>query len=87
DDLELLFVALEQMFEHDHSAARGEMGTCKLFVFEHESALGNAPARKLFDLVDVRSVDPSRASRKFSDYQVTVNRDDLPLDVTLHERV
>ncbi len=51
DDLELLFEALTNMFDHDRSAARGEMATRKLVVFRHNSALGNAPAHQLFGLV------------------------------------
>lgn len=86
-DLQLLWTALENMFEHDHSAARGEMSTCRLFVFEHESKLGNAPARKLFNLIDVKVTDASRPARQFEDYEVTVNRDGVPSGVTLHERV
>lgn len=86
DDLELLFQSLEQMFDHDRSAARGEMGTCRLFVFEHESKLGNAPARKLFDLIDVKPKSQERPPRSFDDYEVTVDHDGLPAGVTLHER-
>ncbi|HTQ40922.1 MAG TPA: type I-C CRISPR-associated protein Cas7/Csd2 [Pirellulales bacterium] len=84
-DLELLWTALENMFEHDHSAARGEMGACKLFIFEHDSKLGSAPARKLFDLIEVRAKDPARPSRQFTDYEVIVARDKLPSGVSLHE--
>jgi CRISPR-associated protein Csd2 len=85
-DLELLWKALEQMFELDRSAARGEMATQKLFVFEHESALGNAPAHKLFDRISVKRKDESRPARAFSDYDLTVVRD-LPSGITLHERL
>ena len=53
DELKLLWEALVNMFDHDHSAARGKMNARKLIVFKHESALGNAPAHKLFDLVKV----------------------------------
>ena len=56
EDLELFWEALVNMFEHDHSAARGKMATRKLFIFKHESELGNAPAHKLFDLVTVERV-------------------------------
>ncbi|NLS96631.1 MAG: type I-C CRISPR-associated protein Cas7/Csd2 [Planctomycetaceae bacterium] len=87
DDLDLLFRALEEMFDHDHSAARGEMGTCRLFVFEHESKLGNAPARKLFDLIHVEPKAPEQPARQFSDYEVIVDRDSVPSGVTLHERL
>ncbi|MEZ6128333.1 MAG: type I-C CRISPR-associated protein Cas7/Csd2 [Planctomycetaceae bacterium] len=86
-DLELLWAALEQMFEHDHSAARGEMGTCRLFIFEHDSKLGNAPARKLFDAITVTQKDDGKPPRSFDDYEVAVNSDRIPEGVTLHERV
>lgn len=86
-DLELLLQALVQMFDHDRSAARGEMGTCKLFVFEHGSKLGNAPARKLFDLIQVNAKSAEQPPRSFDDYLVEISRDGLPSGVTLHERV
>ncbi|OJH37897.1 type I-C CRISPR-associated protein Cas7/Csd2 [Cystobacter ferrugineus] len=72
EDLELLWQSLGQMFEHDRSAARGLMATQRLIVFEHQSALGNAPAHRLFDLVKVSRKDSSRPARDFSDYEVTV---------------
>jgi CRISPR-associated protein Csd2 len=75
------------MFEHDHSAARGEMSACKLFVFEHNSKLGNAPARKLFNLISVQLKDPSRAPRRFEDYEIGIDRDAVPSGVTLQERL
>lgn len=69
DDLELFFKAIEQMFEHDRSAARGEMATRGLYVFKHESDLGNAPAHTLFDrLTVVREGD--EVARDFSAYSV-----------------
>lgn len=86
-DLDLLWTSLENMFEHDHSAARGEMSTCKLFVFEHNSKLGNSPARKLFNLIKVELKDPTRPPRDLDHYTVTVDRDSLPVGVTLHEKV
>jgi len=70
DDLELLFKALEQMFEHDRSAARGEMATRGLYVFKHDSELGNAPAYALFDRLKTLAVTPGAVSRDFSGYQV-----------------
>jgi CRISPR-associated protein Csd2 len=85
-DLNLFWTALEQMFELDRSAARGEMSTQKLFVFEHDSALGNAPAHRLFDRVQIKRKDESKPARAFADYDVRVVRD-LPQGVTLHERV
>ena len=87
DDLGLLWQSLINMFEHDRSAARGEMTARKLFVFEHETAMGNAPAHKLFETVAVErsSAEADDPARRFSDYKVSVNRDALPSGVTLHE--
>lgn len=88
-DLELFWTALEQMFEHDRSASRGEMAPCALFVFEHESQLGNAPAHKLFDRITVRKKDTTNCTppRSFEDYLVEVNDSDLPQGITLHRRI
>ena len=81
EDQNLLFRALAEMFEHDRSAARGMMSTRGLYVFEHESELGSAPAHALFDRVTVaRRVE---APRSFSDFEVRVDEDDLPQGVTL----
>ena len=87
EDLGLLWQALINMFEHDRSAARGEMTARKLFVFEHESAMGNAPAHKLFETIAVErvSAEADDPARSFSDYRVSVNREALPSGVTLHE--
>ena len=87
DDLKLLWDALISMFDHDHSAARGKMNARKLFVFKHESNLGNAQAHKLFELVTVkRSGDASKPARAFSDYKIEVNKT-LPAGVTLEEKL
>lgn len=87
-DLDLLWEAISNMFEHDHSAARGEMNLRKLIVFRHDSALGNAPAHKLFDLVDIRRAgNPDIPARKWSDYVVSIDRDNLPSGVTLEEKI
>lgn len=83
-DLELLWESLVNMFEHDRSAARGEMTTRKVFIFEHESKLGNAPAHVLFDKVSVTRRDPKTPARKFGDYSVSVSKD-LPQGVKLIE--
>ncbi|MDY0191318.1 MAG: type I-C CRISPR-associated protein Cas7/Csd2 [Desulfuromonas sp.] len=72
EDLELFWDALINMFDHDHSATRGEMASQQLIIFKHESALGNAPARKLFDLVTVKKNDSDLPARSFKDYAVTV---------------
>ena len=72
EDLELFWNALTNMFDHDRSAARGEMAPQKLIVFKHESELGNAAAHKLFDLVKVARKDRDTPPRSFADYEVTV---------------
>ncbi|MEA3241494.1 MAG: type I-C CRISPR-associated protein Cas7/Csd2 [Pseudomonadota bacterium] len=72
DDLELFWNALLNMFDHDRSAARGEMVTRKLIVFKHDGKLGNAPAQKLFDLVTVKKNSSDVPPRLFTDYTVTV---------------
>lgn len=99
DDLDLLWQALGQMFDHDRSAARGEMATRKLIVFRHESALGNAQAQSLFDRVKTWRVHegsrhPVGASathnwppaRQWADYGVTIESDGLPAGVTIIEK-
>jgi CRISPR-associated protein Csd2 len=72
DDLNLLWDSLVNMFEHDRSAARGEMTTRGLYVFKHESELGDAPAHRLFDLVDVKQNDSDSPARGFADFTVRV---------------
>lgn len=85
-DLSLFWEALENMFEHDRSAARGQMSTRKLVVFKHESLMGSAPAHRLFDLVTVTS--NASPVREFSDYTVTIpKQSDLPQGVTLVEMI
>ena len=85
DDLALFWEALVNMFEHDHSAARGMMSTCKLVIFKHESALGNAPSKSLFDRVCVKKKDSDKPARDFSDYTITICRDNLPNGVEIIE--
>ncbi|MDE0045372.1 MAG: type I-C CRISPR-associated protein Cas7/Csd2 [bacterium] len=100
DDLELLWTALEQMFDHDRSAARGEMAARRLILFRHESKLGNAPAHKLFERVTVKRIhggedyepgDPRAhnlpPARAWSDYRVYIDSDNLPAGVEIVERV
>ena len=86
-DLELFWEALVNMFEHDRSAARGKMATRKLFIFKHESDLGNAPAHKLFDLVTAERVNQASPPRRFADYVVKIDNSRLPAGVTLIERI
>lgn len=86
DDLNLLWDALRNMFDVDRSAARGLMSAQKLIVFKHDSVLGNAPANKLFDLVKVEKVC-SGAPRSFKDYSITIDRDHVPVNVTIDELI
>ncbi|MDY0263067.1 type I-C CRISPR-associated protein Cas7/Csd2 [Syntrophotalea acetylenica] len=75
EDLKLLWNALVNMFEHDRSAARGLMSTQKLIVFKHRDKLGNAPAHKLFNLIDIQRKEGSEGpARAFKDYAVTVGK-------------
>ena len=86
EDLELLWKALTDMFEHDRSAARGMMSTQKLVVFKHDSALGNAPANKLFERVTLKRRDESKPARDFADYALAINKDGLPAGVSIIEK-
>jgi len=83
DDLELLWQALSQMFEHDRSAARGEMTTRGLYVFKHDSELGNAPAHTLFERIQPKLKAGVSVPRNFDDYDVAVDKASLPPGVTL----
>jgi len=85
EDLELFWNALMNMFDHDRSAARGEMAPQKLIVFKHDSALGNAPAQKLFNLVKVEKNCGDKPPRSFSDYDVSVG--EAPAGVELIEKI
>lgn len=87
NDLELLWQALENMFEHDRSAARGEMATRGLYVFEHESELGNAHAHSLFDRIRPQVADGITVPRGFADYRVNVDAENLPTGITFIRRV
>jgi len=88
DDLELFWKALADMFEHDRSAARGLMSARGLYVFEHDSALGNAPAHALFEKVIVTRAPgtESKPPRSFGDYTVEV-QEPLPLGVRLIRKI
>lgn len=85
EDLVLFWEALKNMFDQDRSASRGLMSAQKLIVFKHDSLLGNAPANKLFDLVRIEKKQGVEVSRKFSDYDVTIDRDHLPEHVSIEE--
>ena len=99
-DLELLWTALEQMFDHDRSAARGEMAARRLVLFKHDSALGNTPAHRLFERVTVKRVydgeeydpDERRAhnlppARAYTDYTIHVDKNDLPNGIEIIDRI
>jgi CRISPR-associated protein Csd2 len=89
-DLEMLWKALTgTMWDLDRSASRGLMATRGLYVFEHASALGNAPAHELFDRIRIAPALEERAARGFSDYQprININGAGLPAGVTLHRMV
>ena len=86
EDLGLFWEALKNMFDVDRSAARGLMSAQKLIVFRHASELGNAPANKLFDLVNVEKVCDG-ASRSFSDYSVTIDKENVPSNITVEELI
>lgn len=87
DDLEVFWQSLINMFDHDHSAARGQMNARGLYVFEHDNKLGNAPAHKLFDLINVEVKDASKPIRAFSDYNVQVDESGLPDGVSLNSMI
>lgn len=80
-DLELLWQALINMFEHDHSAARGKMAVRELIVFKHDNELGRAPAHQLFETVEVKRKDDVTVPRSYRDYSIRLT-DDLPEGVT-----
>lgn len=84
EDFTLFIDALKGMFDCDRSAARGLMSAQKLILFRHDSVLGNAPANKLFDLVKVERTT-NNVPRSFSDYQVTIDKTQLPAGVSVEE--
>jgi len=84
-DLALLWDALKGMFDHDRSASRGLMAPRKLIVFKHQSALGNAPAHKLFEALKVTRVNTDEVPRAFTDYTVTLDHSNIPASVEVLE--
>ena len=84
EDLQLLWDAIYNMFEYDHSAARGKMAVRELIIFKHDSELGCAPAWKLFDTVKIARVNPNDTmpARSYQDYAVSVDEDALPAGIT-----
>lgn len=86
DDLELLWNAILNMFEEDHSSQRGEMALRKLIIFKHDSLYGNARAYKLFDLVTAKRKEGVTVARKYSDYNVEIDTAGIPEGVHLEFR-
>lgn len=82
EDVELLWEAIINMFENDHSAARGKMCTRKLYIFKHNSILGNSPSHILFDKISVNVKDDVMIPRKFSDYNIVVDKN-MPEGVSM----
>lgn len=100
EDLEVVFESVENMFEHDRSAARGEMVVRKLIVFKHDSELGSAPAHKLFERVGIvrnlagstypigdSALENQPPARQYGDYAVSIDTTDFPQGVTIIERI
>ena len=86
-DLELLWEALKNMFDQDHSASKGTMSVRGLYVFQHESSLGNIPAHNLFDSITVKKKAGIEVPRDFSDYEISINKEKYPSTVRLMEMV
>ena len=86
EDLELLWTAVINMFEHDHSAARGKMCMRKLLIFKHESPLGNAPSHILFDKIAINKKAGIECPRNYNDYDIVIDKD-MPEGVTLIEKL
>jgi CRISPR-associated protein Csd2 len=86
-DLDVLWEALVNMFEHDRSAARGQMATRGLYVFRHDNALGRAPAHTLFERVQVSRADDGKPARQFSDFRVEVDEAGVPEGVQLIRKI
>ncbi|WP_125141097.1 type I-C CRISPR-associated protein Cas7/Csd2 [Clostridium transplantifaecale] len=87
EDLELLWEAIINMFEHDHSAARGKMAVRELIVFKHSKELGDCPAYKLFETVEVKKKDEILYPRKYQDYEVTVHEELIPDTVEVIRKI
>lgn len=82
EDLKLIWDAIINLFEHDHSAARGKMAVRELIVFRHDSVLGNYPSYKLFDTVTVERFDKTLPARRYSDYVIDFDVNAVPDSVT-----
>ena len=87
EDLELLWEAIINMFEHDHSAARGKMAVRRLIVFKHSRELGDCPSYKLFDAVEVKRKEGVEFARQYSDYEIAIHREQIPESVEVMDEI
>ena len=87
EDLDLLWEAIINMFEIDHSAARGKMAVRELIVFKHSKELGDCPAYKLFDAVEVKKQDDVLYPRQYRDYSVTIHEGQIPQSVEISRKI
>jgi len=87
EDLELLWEAIINMFEHDHSAARGKMAVRELIVFKHSKELGDCPSYKLFDAVEVRRKEDILYPRQYQDYVVNIHEEQIPESVEMTRKI
>lgn len=87
EDLELLWEAIINMFEHDHSAARGKMAVRELIVFKHSKELGDCPAYKLFEAVDIKRKPDVTYPRKYQDYELTIHKEQIPESVEVIRKI
>ena len=87
EDLDLLWEAIINMFENDHSAARGKMAVRELLVFKHSKELGDCPAYKLFDAVDVKKKEDVVYPRKYQDYMVEIHEDAIPETIEMKRMI
>lgn len=85
EDLDLLWEAILNMFEHDRSAARGLMTTRKLIIFEHSNKFGDIQVQKLFNAVNVKRNDETKPPRDFTDYTICINKQEIPETVSIIE--
>ena len=87
EDLELLWEAIINMFEHDHSAARGKMAVRELIVFKHSKEMGDCPAYKLFDAVEVKKNEGIEYPRQYQDYTVCIHEEKIPDSVEVRRMI
>ena len=87
EDLELLWEAIINMFEHDHSAARGKMAVRELIVFKHSKELGDCPAYKLFDSIEVKKKEGVVYPRRYQDYEICIHEDQIPDTVEMTRKI